>query len=138
MIQQIHLEHPNNGEKMFRTDMVTLRKIISDGTTAVSKGPEIFTYEVSVDGTTKVESIGPDSEADAIELITNALPLTDKGVYLSDKSTKDARGNTERRMNKMVVKVNGDSLTLYHVQIEMLNGEYEESNLLMSASTYLR
>mgnify|MGYP000122272800 CR=1 FL=1 len=139
-IQQIRLEHPNKGEKMFRTDMVALRKIVSDGATAISKGPELFSYEVSVDGTTKLDVAGPDTEADAIELITKALPLTDKGVYLSDETLKDLHPNgaVERRINKMVVKVNGDSLTIYHVQIQMVNGEFEESNLLMTASTYVR
>lgn len=136
LIQQIHLEHPNNGEKLFRADMVALRKIVSDGATTTSKGAQVFAYEVSVDGTVKLDVISPDDEQDVIKLIT--LPFTDKGVYLSDTSARNERGDTERHVNKMVVKVNGDTLTLYHVQIEMLNGEYQESNLLMSASTYTR
>jgi hypothetical protein len=137
-IYQLHLEMGTIKEDRMVSTLVAIPKIFSDGTTSSTKRLNLFTYNIFPDGKTEVAVSGPAVETDAIKLVTEELPLNDKGIYLSEQSEKDARGNVIRTVNKMVVTVEGDTVVVYHLQTETVDGDYKASNWVMSASTFIR
>ncbi len=139
-IHQLHLEMGDTKEDRMLSNLASIPKIFSDGTKSTTKQWNVFTYNVFPDGKTEVAVSGSAAEIDAIETIAAAMPLNDKGVYLSEETGGGPEGEV-RTLNKRVVKLEGNTVVIYALRNQNIDGEngYDDSyEVEMSASTYVR
>jgi hypothetical protein len=137
-IHQLHLEMGDTKEDRMLSNLDAMPKIFSDGTTSITKQQDVFTYNLFPDGKTEVAVSGSAGEIDAIKTITDALPLSDKGVYFSERTDVGPNGEVLRELDKIVVKLEGDTVVIYQMRNYQVDGETDRYKVVMSASTYIR
>jgi hypothetical protein len=136
-IHQLHLEMGDTKDDRALSNLASMPQIFSDGTIAFTKQWNVLTYNLFPDGKTEVGISGSAGEIDAVEILTAALKLNDKGVYLSEQTGNGPEGEV-RSVDKVVVKLEGDMLVVYQMSSRTNHGENDKYSLEMSVSSYVR